>query len=686
MRRSDRQAPAFTRWASAAVCVLVGAALVAQDQPQRPTFRARANFVRVDVFPTKDGKPVLDLRAEDFELLEDNARQAIDTFEHVLIERAGPQAVRSEPSSIEAARQLAENPRNRVFVIFLDVGQVSLMSSNIIRQPLINMIERLVGENDLIGIMTPAMSVSDVTLARKTEVITRGLRDKWFWGERGQSYLLDERERLYDACYPKRPDDNQLLDPRSDIARAMIERRRERMTLDSLNGLVGHLWGLREERKSVIVVSEGWPLFRPDENVARIRKGDPMPGAQPITPGPDGRLGRQTPSASGPVDRLTCDGDRMQLAMMDNERYFRDIIGDANRANVSFYTVDPRGLAVYDDPTAVIRDGLNPHLDAAMLRHRTDTLRTLAEATDGVAALNSNDLNASFRRVADDLSSYYLLGYYSTNTKLDGSYRTIKVRVKRPGVDVRARRGYRAATEDEVAAARSAAEAAAPPSPVMHAIGELSRLHPAVRFRIAAAPAFGTNGADRVWVVGEFLGTEAVSDVERQVEIQVTGGGTSESARIAVAPKASTFAVAVPFTRPAAGPIEIRARVPGTIPLTDVVRVDAVSPLLFRRGPSTGNRLVPAVAPQFSRTERVRVEIPVGADAKPAAGRIIDRNAQPLSVPVAMGERTDAAAGQRWLTADVTLASLAMGDYVVELTFEAGGAPQQTVTAIRVAR
>ena len=79
-----------------------------------------------------------------------------------------------------------------------------------------------------------------------------------------------------------------------------------------------------------------------------------------------------------------------------------------------------------------------------------------------MAVLNNNDLDIGLKRIANDLSSYYLLGYYSSNAKLDGKFHTIKVRVKRPGVDVRARKGYRSATEEEVAAARTAAS---PPRP-----------------------------------------------------------------------------------------------------------------------------------------------------------------------------------------------------------------------------
>src|SRR5919197_5839411 len=78
-------------------------AATAQDaqasQPPQPTFRTEANYVRVDVYPTKDGAPILDLTLDDFEVLENGVPQHLEQFEHVVVRAAGPQASRIEPST-----------------------------------------------------------------------------------------------------------------------------------------------------------------------------------------------------------------------------------------------------------------------------------------------------------------------------------------------------------------------------------------------------------------------------------------------------------------------------------------------------------------------------------------------------------------------------------------------------------
>ena len=174
---------------------------------------------------------------------------------------------------------------------------------------------------------------------------------------------------------------------------------------------------------------------------------------------------------TGLATRAQCHAMANQYASADNASLFRQLVERANRFNVSFYPFDTRGLGVFDrsigarddrirgDPGERSENGRGVRgplgRDMDRLVNRVESLRTLAEATDGLAVVNTNDLAGGARRIVNDLSTYYLLGYQSTNTKLDGRWRAITVRVKTPGVQVRARKGYRALTEAEVALLRS---------------------------------------------------------------------------------------------------------------------------------------------------------------------------------------------------------------------------------------
>ncbi|OFW25097.1 MAG: hypothetical protein A3G21_16820 [Acidobacteria bacterium RIFCSPLOWO2_12_FULL_66_21] len=668
---------------------------------ERPIFRTEANFVRVDVYPVQDDKPVQDLRAEDFEVREDGVPQTIETFEHVVIRPAGPQTERAEPNTIEASRQLAANPRARVFVLFLDVPHVTVEGTWNIREPLIRLVDRILGPDDLIGIMTPDMAASDLVLARKTDVISGGLRDKWPWGER---FTLQEsqRETEYRVCYP--PTDSEAKQGKdvSDLARELMARRRERAVLDSLTELVRYLRFVREERKAILTVTEGWLLFRPKESLTNLRVlapgvTDPIPTVDPIGVGPGGKLTtHDRRSNPGDLSRMECDADRQHLALMDNWLYFRDLMDDANRSNASFYAIDPRGLPVFDAPIGPEAPP-PPSVDFQNLRNRLDTLRILAANTDGIAITNSNDLDKGLRRISDDLTSYYLLGYYSKNTKLDGRFREIKVRVKRPGVDVRARRGYRAATVEEVSAARAASAAPIPESKssVAAAVASLNRIRPGARLHVnavAGVPA-GT-GTAKVWVAGEVTpGTGTWSGGTAQID--VSGPGITGAATVTIEPSARAFLAVVPLSAPvSSGALDVRVRLSGggeggdgaSAGFTVPIGLRTAAPLLYRRGPSTGNRPQPAATFQFSRSDRVRIELPIRATDKPGAPRLLDRTGQPLGVPVTGAERTDDGTGQRWLTADLTLAPLAAGDYVVELVYAAADGEQRTLVPLRVVR
>ena len=573
-----------------------------QPQPQ-PRFRTETNLVRVDVYATKDGVALQDLKAEDFEVYEDNAPQKIDSFEHIVVRTGGSQEERSEPASVTAANALAADPRRRVFVVYLDIEHVNYMGSHAIKEPLIDLLTRMMGPDDLVGVMTPTMSPSEITFGRRTRVIEQGLRDNWIWG-RSESIIPDERERLYEDCFP--PANSHDSTP-SQLSKALAVRRKERIVLDSLHDLVRHMGVVREGRTAVIAVTDGWLLYGPEPSLRDIRKDDyghdvdPVPGT-PTTPGvgPGGTLTKQVDRdlRTGITDRTECWKDQMELSMLDDHKYFQDIFGEANRANVSFYPIDPRGLTVFDTPIGP-DPPLTPTADYARLKGRQETLYTLAVNTDGIALMDSNNLTMQMRRIADDLTSYYLLGYYSTNSKLDGRFRTIKVRSKRPGVEVRARRGYSAPTPGEVAKARAAVEIVIPE--------------------------------------GKAAVTRAVGTIEKDAR--------------------------------AAGRKTTRA---------------SGDPVVLHRGPSTGNQVQPADSRIFPRSERIRLEMEAAPGAPVWTGALLDRNGTKTAVPVVAGERTDAATGQRWLTADITLAPLGPGDYVVELTITSGSQQNKTLTAIRV--
>jgi VWFA-related protein len=679
----------------------------APQPPAQPTFRTEANYVRVDVYPTnRDGTPASDLRQEDFEILEGGALQKIEQFERVLIEGNLPQDLRREPNSVEAARQAAQNPRARVFVIFLDVNHVDVAGSHNIRQPLVDALNRLIGPEDVFTVMTPDMSAAGITFARKTTTIEGELAKYWTWGQRDRLLSKDQDEEQYKICYPGlAPPPGCSSD--AGIADAMIERRRERQTLNALQDLVVYLRGVREERKAVLVITDGWRLFRPDTSLARAVNCQVPTGPQVTI---DPRTGRPTtkptPNTRGvtnyDTDPNICERDRMMLAMIDDEDFFRNtLLQEANRANASFYPIDPRGLVVFDEPIAKSGvGGLQPMtplgVDAARLRARLDSLRTLAENTDGLAIVDSNNLAGGMKRVVADLSSYYLLGYYS-NTKLDGKYHAITVRVKRPGVQVRARRGYLAATPEAMtAAARGGGPAAPKPgdpgfeakaaadaeaAAVTAAIGPLAGYTREVPLRVQMAvgwkPADSASAA--LWVVGELggvtdLGPQWSEGFDATATLTTPADVTVATGRLTTVRGARTFRITLTPSQPlTAGDYILRvgARAgPSSIPSREVLRFaipdapGSAGALFVRRGPTTGNKELPTADLRFRRSESIRLEIPTAAEAAGSA-RLLDRTGKPLAVPVAAAVRDDPD-GSRWLTAQLALAPLAPGDYVIE--------------------
>jgi VWFA-related protein len=610
----------------------------------------------------------------------------IETFEHVRVRPAGPQETRIEPNTVRESRAMAAEPRARVFVIFLDTYHTQVDGSHNMRLPVVRFLDRVIGQDDLVAVMTPEMSPAQLALGRKTTVISQMMQDDWAWGRRGQ-LERDPKEVRYEQCYPSTGRDTE------GVAREMIDRRREKLSLDALDDLVVHLRGLREERKAVLVISEGWVLYRENPRLARTIQ-DRAPG-RPEVFVRGGRPSTTDPQTAGGATLYECDADRMMLAQIDHRFRLQRLADDANRGNVSFYPIYPRGLAVFDAPVGPDRPP-PPAEDRRNLASRQDSLRLLADNTDGIGVINTNDIDGALTRVVEDLSSYYLLGYYSTNTKLDGKFRSIKVRVTRPGVNVRARRGYRGRTaEDLTTETRESA-----PKAVSTAINAVAAVSPRSAFRLRTASwstaAAGDKTAAAVWIVGE-LDPRTRKDVAwsagASADLVVVSSTGSEvmSKTVEMDTAQGTFSLRVPEAGgipPGEYAVRVRVRPTqdGALPVSDVARVIVPSvasrvgeAVMWRRGPTTGPRYIMTADPRFLRSERLRLEHATTA-AGVATARLLDRAGKPMQVPVQVTERQDQSGEFRWVVADATLAPLAAGDYAVELTLD----DAKVVTAFKV--
>jgi VWFA-related protein len=136
---------------------------------------------------------------------------------------------------------------------------------------------------------------------------------------------------------------------------------------------------------------------------------------------------------------------------VENNAQIRSTVDNANRSNMSIYTVDSRGLVALPPgggASAGSAGGRGMFSGAAMMRQRTnfsssqETLTTLAHDTGGQAFSDANDLSLAIKQVQNDTHIYYVLGYFSANAKQDGKYRKIRVEVTRPDVRVEHRPGY----------------------------------------------------------------------------------------------------------------------------------------------------------------------------------------------------------------------------------------------------
>jgi len=144
--------------------------------------------------------------------------------------------------------------------------------------------------------------------------------------------------------------------------------------------------------------------------------------------------------ASGPDSITQQQQQSEEFADADLARELAELTRTANRANVTMYTIDPRGLVGMGD----IDEQVDPTQWNDYIRKSQDSLRVIADETGGIAIVNQNYFDKALKRIDADTSDYYVLGYYSKNTDPTKRRRTVEVKVTRTGqkYNVMARKEY----------------------------------------------------------------------------------------------------------------------------------------------------------------------------------------------------------------------------------------------------
>lgn len=369
--------------------------LAAPAWPQEPpfqergvTFQTTTQLVIVNVV-VKDGNgdPIEGLKASDFTVTEDGKPQKIQVFEYQRLEVGTPLTVNA-PAPAAARAPVAPVPAQispakpgeikyrdrRLLVLFFDFAGMPVADQARARQA---------AEKFIRTQMSPADKVAVMTYSTALEV----LQD-----------FTDDRDRL----------------------------------LDVVHGLTERETGLANGSTGDVTEPDTGAAYTQDDSEFNIFNTDRKLAALTTAV--------KMVSSLAEKKALVYFASGMTQTGIDNQAQLRATVNAAIRGNVAFYPVDARGLvaaAPIGDATVQSPGGRGMYSGDSQRASRDnfqaqqESLYTLAADTGGKALLDNNDLSAGIVRAQTDFTSYYILGYYSTNPSMDGRYRRIKVEVSR---------------------------------------------------------------------------------------------------------------------------------------------------------------------------------------------------------------------------------------------------------------
>jgi VWFA-related protein len=388
---------------------------------QPPTFKLAVNFIEVDAVVTDaSGSPVRGLTKNDFRLLEDGKPQDISSFSIVdlPVDFGQPPATKTAVTSDVASN--AEPFEGRLYLMVIDDAHTQPGQAQRLRAAARLFVERDLGPNDRMAVIHDADSPDTNQPFTSDKPRLLAAIDKTSGHSLGSATLNTMNGTSGSGGGSRAPEDVDSFDAQ--------QARDARAAYGTLQRVADWLARVSNRRKAILFISEG--IDYDIQNVV------PNPGATALARIEPGANIANVRSAGAVMDAMT------------------GAIDAATRNNVAIYGIDPRGLA-NDGGGMDIEQGPHPSLGNEDQLGQA-SLRTLSGQTGGLAVIGRNDFSAAYRRIASDNSSYYVLAYYPGDSKRDGKFHKIEVHVDRPGLTVRARRGYTVPKRDEKPAAVAA--------------------------------------------------------------------------------------------------------------------------------------------------------------------------------------------------------------------------------------
>jgi len=391
---------------------------VSGNTPQ-PTFRAGVTLVTTDAIPRdRNGVFVSDLTKDEFLVLEDGVEQDIVTMTLVhggrVYNRLLLPAPVQEGIILPSARP-TDDSAGRIFILFVDDLHLVTSSTPKVRAVYKEIVDTLIHEGDMTGVISSGPSSLAIQMTYDRALIYAA-------GERLMGDGLSINETLMTQSGPRGPEELRF---------------RAHVAMKTVRQVLRNLEQETNRRKVFIYLSNGYDFNPFPESrlfsgliFGQRRAGQIALANDQITQDQFDQLYAGLPDPlTDPFEVQNRQGATFADADLGID--IAELARAANRANTSFYTIDPRGLVA--GPGVDIEQNVDISEWNSYIFKSQSSLRMLAELTGGMALVNRNDFGDALRQIDAETSDYYILGFYTTNP--DPTFRTRKLDIQVVGRD-----------------------------------------------------------------------------------------------------------------------------------------------------------------------------------------------------------------------------------------------------------